>query len=165
MPDSDVSEAWETIVRKNQEASGSLKYDNYFTSMQDYAMMVNEYIFIKTALLELSISPNVELIEELRSRGVKLNTSGSDKFLESIGNALKKSENLVTKIVSKKKEIDAKQEERAGKEESSFEEIMASLVSGLGFSVSDDLTLARFNEYRKIIKKKNEKKPRNGRVK
>lgn len=36
-----------------------------------------------------------------------------------------------------------------------FETTMANLCSGLGFTVSDDITLARYNEYRKIIIRKN----------
>jgi len=39
-----------------------------------------------------------------------------------------------------------------------FEELMATLCVQLGFTVPDDITLARYNEYKKIIKKRSEPK-------
>jgi hypothetical protein len=153
-----AEEAWEEIVRKNQQAVGSNRYDNYFEKSQSYALMVNEYIFVRSALIYLSVKPDKEVAGLLAEKGYKIDPKN---YIESLNKAFRKSENLITKAISKQNELHVEQEQRG---ESSFEEIMANLVVGLGFHVNDDITLSRYNEYRKIIKKKHGGTRKKGRL-
>lgn len=148
--EADLDEAWEEIIRKNQQSAGSNRYDNYFEKAQTYALIVHEYILVRSALVYLSEKVDGTVAEMLIEKGYKIDPKD---YLPSIERAFHKAENLVTRAMSKQKEMELLKEDKKG--DSSFEEVMANLVVGLGFQVSDDITLARYNEYLKIIKKKN----------
>lgn len=165
--DTEISEAWEEIVKKNQEANGSNRFDIYFTNSQTHALLINEYLFVKASLCKLSLGVFEEdrpLIEELKAKGYKLDISTKVKFYESVVAAFKKSENLITQTIAKKNEIDRMAQERG--KGSEFEEIMAQLNYAWPNPVSDDIKLSTYNEYQKILRKKNaaSKNKRNGRT-
>src|SRR5690606_30327280 len=104
-----LNEAWEELIKKNQRANGSNKFDNHFNSLQSYALMLNEYVLIKSALIKLAgeyalqKEPDLETIELLKQKGYKIDLK---KYQESLEAGFKKAENLVTKVISKKNEIE-----------------------------------------------------------
>ncbi len=152
-------EQWEKIVRQNSIQNGDRGYDSYFQLLKSYGELVASYIISKTSLLKLAIAPlalDYELVDDLKKRGFKIDVANYsedfDKYLASIESNLRKVDNLVTKARMKEKEI-TKQFETADKggKVYGFEEIMANLHTSLGFVVPDNVTLARYNEYKKIV--------------
>src|SRR5690606_2538954 len=147
-----------------QRANGSNKFDNHFNSLQSYALMLNEYVLIKSALIKLAgeyalqKEPDLETIELLKQKGYKIDLK---KYQESLEAGFKKAENLVTKVISKKNEIEARAEKGGGS--ATFDELMANLTVN-NIQVSDDLKLARYNEIVKILKKRSEKTRKHGRT-
>lgn len=147
--------AWEEIMKRNGEQNGSFRYSEYLENHKSYAELNNEYILTKALLIKLCFVVDFECIQSLRELGYKINTENSAKYEESLTRALRKSENLITKINMRKNQIESVANEKG--DDFGFEEVMASLISSLGFEVSSDITLARYNEYKKIIKKKHER--------
>lgn len=150
-----LAEAWEQIVKRNSSHNGSYQYGSYFQLLQAYELLINEYQMIKAMLTKLSIKVDAETINDLKQKRFFINTKSSALYEESLLAAGRKVENLVTKIRMKQNEM-RELENKGGKDEMrvGFEELMANLSMGLGFSVEDNITLARYNEYQKLLKKK-----------
>ncbi|HTJ53726.1 MAG TPA: hypothetical protein VL443_29930 [Cyclobacteriaceae bacterium] len=165
------AEEWEKLVRKNYETNGGFDYFNYVDLSKSYANILAESNIVKASILKL-IALNLEvgicfvepdeifivdndLIDDLRNRGYKIDTTNKIKYRQSIEAALKKAENFVTRLKMKANEINEMMKDKGEAKRASFEEIMANLSFILGFPVPDDITLCRFNEYKKIIDQKN----------
>lgn len=97
------------------------------------------------------------LIDMLKGKGYRINL---ETYYDSLTKCFDKVESLVTKVISKKKELEQQGEAVEG---ASFDGLMANLVVN-GMQVNDDLKLARYNEIVSILKKRNEPK-RHGRNK
>lgn len=148
----ELLEQWELIVKENSKASGDRKYESYFQLSKSYAQLVATYLIVKSSLLHLIILPaDMELVNDLRKRGYKID---SEHYMQSIEACLIKVDNLVTRARMKQKEIESQFITSDRTKPGSFEEIMANLSVGLGFIVPDTLTLASYNEYKKILKAK-----------
>ena len=156
-------EVWETIVKENSKHSGDLQYDSYFTLIQAYYQFVCEYTLVRNMLLKLSTVIDYEFVEACRARGYPINLKDSVSYEKSIAAALRRTANLITRARMKQSEIER---EFGGKPQKSygFEETMANLTMALGFVVPDNVTLARYNEYKKMIKSRNVKTQKDGRV-
>lgn len=149
-------DAWELIVDKNSKANNSFDYINYIEKYRSYSLLLNEYITVKAMLTKLAFSIDVDIIAWLNKKGYKISiTEGNSKYEECLVNAIRKSDNLVTKTVMKANELRALQDKR-GNTNGSFESVIADLIFSLGFEVKDDITLARYNELKKLIKRKHE---------
>lgn len=158
-PDEQVcSDEWERIIQKNQRTNGKMEFDNYFNLSQSHGYLMTEYLYIKACLSKLCVVVDRELVAELDEKGYKISLENSEKYAESLQNNLRKCENLITKLNSKKKEMDRIAESRGESERAGFQEIMGNLEIGLGFTVPDTLTLARFNEYQKRLREKFKKR-------
>lgn len=155
-PDSNqLAVAWEQIVKQNSQNNGTYQYNSYFQLLQTYELLVNEYNTIKAMLTKLSLKIDHDLIKELRRKGYNINaTVNSEVYATSLLNAGRKVENLVTKIKSKQTELNQMEAQDDRKSSLGFEELLANLSVGLGFNVDDSVTLARFNEFQKLLKKK-----------
>jgi hypothetical protein len=151
-------EAWEEIVKRNAEENGSYEYQNYLDNLKQYYRLIAEHTLIKASLLKLTYKVDPELAKYLTSRGYvirlgKRKASDSEAYANSIHAAIKKSDNLVTKIEMKRKEMTNTTNMKG--QVKNFESVMGNLISLLGFEVrGDELTLARYNEYKKFIKQK-----------
>ena len=109
----------------------------------------------------ISIKVDESIINDLRLRGYKIDTSDDKKYLNSINAGLRRVSNLTTKIGLANSQMEeiitlAKQVKRK-----SADEMLAEVSAELGFVVDDNVTLARFNEYAKIVSKKNKQHGRN----
>jgi hypothetical protein len=144
------AEQWEKIVKLNNQANGSFQYTAYFETQQDLALLIADYNVIKASLFVLLFETDNDIIEHLKEKGYVIDTSSQDKYNESIEAATRRSNNLITKIQSKQNEL-ALQSGEEGGQPVGFEEIMANMIAALGQHVPDDVTLARYNQYRKII--------------
>lgn len=155
------AERWEEIVRINAEVNGSYEYNNYLESCKEYYRLVAEHTLIKASLLKLSYKVDPELAKYLTSRGYvirlgKRKASDSDAYANSIDAALRKSDNLVTKIRMKQREMTNTTNIKG--QVKSFESVMGALSAALGWEPGPDITLARYNEYKKFLKEKFKKK-------
>lgn len=144
-----AAEAWEDLIRQNSEANGSFEYENYLTNVKTYGLLINEYLWIKGALSKLLFKVDKELIEELKRKGYKVSINPLE-YTESLIMCFRKVENLLTKTQSKAKEIEGMKGE-PNKE--SFDSIMANLSYHWPGHLPEDITLARFNECIKILKR------------
>jgi hypothetical protein len=158
-------EQWEEIVKRTGDATGEGGYRSYFEKLKSYAKLVNDFNQIKINLTVLYFQIDIDCLVYLRKKGYKINTSSNEKYLQSLNDAMHRSDNIISKILSKHKEIQKAVGERKGSnKQMGFEEMMAHLKMNLEMQVSDDVTLARYNEYYKIIKAKQAKqKQTNGR--
>lgn len=151
------AERWEDIVRINAEVNGSYEYQNYLENCKEYYRLIAEHTLIKASLLKLSYKVDPDLAKYLSSRGYvirmgKKTANDSDAYAKSIFAAMKKSDNLVTKIRMKQKEMTNTTNMKG--QVKSFESVMGSLSALLGWEPGPDITLARYNEYKKFIKEK-----------
>lgn len=158
-----LSKAWEAIIRKNYEVNGGFDYINYCDLVEGYAQLLAEYNYVRCTLIQLMFMVDDSYIDELSKRGYNIDTSNSIAYAKSINSALTRSENIVTRLTMKANEINGLIEEHGGSKPASFEEIMAGLSMSLKFSVPEEITLARFNEYKKIISERNQKVTEHGR--
>ena len=149
-------EAWESIVKENSKHSGDFQYDSYFTLLQAYHQFICEYVMVRNMLFKLATVIDYEYVEACRARGYQINLKDSASYEKSIAAALRRTANLITRARMKQSEIER---EFGGKPQKSFgfEETMANLTMALGFVVPDNVTLARYNEYKKMIKSRNVK--------
>ena len=94
-----------------------------------------------------------EILQYLRSKGHKVDTTSNEAYEESLVLLSKKADAITTRLRMKENELLIMVNDKG--ERSNFEETMATLCANLGFTVPDSVTLARYNEYMKVIKKKN----------
>lgn len=153
------TEQWESIVKRNSDTTGTFDYDEYFQLLKSYALLMVDYTLSKALLISLSFNIDYEKLQKVRSLGYRIDTSNTLTYTTSLTNALRKCENLNTKLVAKRKEIDLLFKD-AVKNKTGFEEIIANLNYQLGFNVNEDITLARFNEYKKILNRKRKQNER-----
>jgi hypothetical protein len=144
-------ELWEQIVKKNSEANNDTTYENYVLTFRQYNRLYKEYLIIKAAIVVLLVNVDKDLIAYLSTMGHRIDTSTNEKYDQSLVLLGKKADNLTSKIKTKVNEIVLMDE---GKKEQSFEGVMAMLCASMGFHVPDDITLARYNEYKKILRSK-----------
>ncbi len=155
--ESELVEAWEFIIRKNYEVNGGFDYINYCDLIDGYNSLLSDYNYVRATLIQLMFVVDDNYIEELRNKGYRIDTTDSLKYAESISNALRRSENLITRMKMKSNEISDMIGRDGGSKGATFEEIMAGLSLALKFAVPEDIKLSRFNEYKKMISERNQK--------
>jgi len=120
-----------------------------------------KYLVEKASLLMIAIKVDEVIINDLRFRGYKISTDNDKKYLESINAGLRRVTNLSTKIGLANSQMEEIIAMAKSVKRKSADELLAEVSAGLGFAVDDNVTLARFNEYSKIVAEKN--KNTNGR--
>lgn len=149
----ELSEAWEQIVKLNADANQDANYDLYLDNVKMYGFYIEEYNYVKAMLLCLRYFVDSNYIAELKSLGYKIDTSGSKAYLESLIACERRSDNLLTKIESKYKEIKSSSK-KDGEEAPTLGSLIAQVSFGVGFNIPETVGLAQFNEYKKLIKEK-----------
>ena len=164
-------ELWEQLVKRQEKETGLNKYNTLLTMSKAYLTFYNDHKTIRASLIRVALMNrqtvdisngsliwinlmDVDDLNYLDRKGYSVDLSSYDKVIESVTARLRKCENLISKAVSKKKELEKMLEGGHGKEEGGFEQVMAQLNFALGFVVGEDVTLARFNEYQKILKER-----------
>lgn len=160
-----LMQQWEAIVKANSKASGDYAYDSFFHLIKGYAQIIANYTIVKASLWKLSFMIDWETIKDLRKRGFKIDTSNTTKYTASLTAGLHKVNNLITRATMKRKEMEALQQKENASKGSKiiFEELIAHLSMSLGFEVKDTITLAAFNAYRSVLKRKSEMQQSHGR--
>jgi len=165
------SEAWEEIVRRNCIANEVHEYKNYIDAMRSLALLSNKYIAIKAHVDRLSIPVfgggeiSGDSVLYLNSIGIEVDTTSKESYVASLLAALKKRENMMTRINMQRKELEKIITQTKVTEEKGIEQILAVLSYNIGFPIGDNVTLARFNEYNKLVKVQQSELKRNGRNK
>jgi len=155
------NEVWLQIIKDNAEATDNDHFTFYTKTFLKKSALAAKYLVEKSSLLMISIKIDESIINDLRLRGYKIDTSDNKKYLNSINAGLRRVSNLTTKIGLANSQMEeiitlAKQVKRK-----SADEMLAEVSAELGFAVDDNVTLARFNEYAKIVAKKNKPHGRN----
>lgn len=154
----ELLEAWEAIVKADAKANGSFTYDAYLNLIKAYGTLVAEYTSVRALLTKLRIVTDYSDVKYVRKKGYKIDLTDSDTFTKSLDAATKRTEGLVTRIKMKQNEIAAlyKEAGHGSGNRMGFEQVIANLIFHLGFQVDDNITLARYNAYKQIIKQKQE---------
>jgi hypothetical protein len=147
--------AWEQIVEKNAEANSSMIYSNYVSSYKSFNKLMSEYTLLKACITALALKAEPDLIKFIRDKGHKINTETDQQYEASLMALNSKADSFLTRIKMKANELDNKSETT---EKQSFDSIMASISLQLGFTVNDDITLSRYNEYKKLVKARKPRK-------
>lgn len=150
---------WEELVRINSDHNDDSNYDVYLDNLKTYGEFMNQYTMVKAMLTVLCYQIDDEYIEELKQLGYNIavskdpDQSGKKAYLESLEAAMRKSDNLVTKLKSKYNELlDLTKE--VGEERVTLGSLIAQVSFALGFNIPDTITLSQFNEYKRIVKQK-----------
>lgn len=150
-------EAWERIVKRNSELTGRFEFNSYIASYKQFNMLLALYNTVKACLIKSLFVVDDDVIKFLRLKGYRIDTSGKTKYAESLEAAMRKANNLTTKIKMKRNELLALSlGEKKLDDHHGLEDVLANISAALGFNVPDDITLARFNTFCKIIKQKRE---------
>lgn len=157
---------WEKIIQENNQHTGQVQYDEYRSLYVGYYQLITEYLQVKASFTTLLFVIDYPLIKELREMGFKIDLTDSAKYAKSLELGLKRNSNLITQARMKQSEMDkiygAKSKEDI--KPLTFDDIMGWLQTEGVSGLDDNLTLARYNAIRAILKKKNEPKPKlNGR--
>jgi hypothetical protein len=151
-----IVKTWEEIIKQNSRVNGDFEYESFLQLLQGYAMLLAEYTIVRAMLLKLAFVIDFPMIREVRLRGYKLVLTDSLSYAESISVCMRRVDSLVTQARMKYNELQRNYgEKKGGTKNANFEEVMAGLSMSLGFSVEDTITLSRFNEYKKMINRKN----------
>src|SRR5690606_5244130 len=104
----DLSLYWENIIKKNNEENGNFEFNNYLEAIRSYARLVNEYTIIKACITKLVyFKVDLNVVQTLEDFGYRVDlTKGKKGFDESLSAIASRSNNLITKILAKRKEIE-----------------------------------------------------------
>ena len=149
------NEAWLQIIKDNAEATDNHQFNFYTKTFLKKSAYAAKYLVEKSSLLMIAIKIDELIINDLRLRGYKIDTSDNKKYLASINAGLRRVSNLTTKIGLAGSQMDEIIEMAKQVKRKTADEMLAEVSAGLGFAVDDNVTLARFNEYSKIVAKKN----------
>lgn len=151
----ELDTVWESIIKRNNEANGNFSYSNYIEAVRSYARLINEYTVVKACVLKLAYYDDVDLraVDTLRERGYNVELEkGKQAFDESLLAISNRSNNLITKIIAKKKEIEKYNNPDGKGEPVTFARAIMALSARLGYNVGRDITLEEYNEAKKLIK-------------
>lgn len=161
--ESQIAEAWEAIVQENAKASSDNTFRLFKENQRSYGKLLGEYELVRLYLMKSILVVDKEALDYLRTKGFRMNDKSYSGYVESLNNAIQRSNHYITKIRAKLKEL-AKVNEDKPKNAASIEETLATMSAILGFTIPAEVTLARFNEYKRICKKKaEERRPKHGR--
>lgn len=158
---------FEELIQKNSEVNGKLEFKSFFNNAKQYAKLIQEFNLVKAWLTKLYFVNDDKGVAFLAKKGYKIDRTSSEAYVNSINAAMKRSDNILSKIQSKYVILEKAVTESKGSNKSqSFEALMANLTTSLpGVFITDDLSLERYNEYSKIIKQKIAKEKQHGRNK
>ena len=149
-------EEWEKIVLQNSKANDEFELSNYIDTLLNYKRLRTEYNLINAYLYKLLQVPDDEAFRYLKRKGYKIEVSkGNGPYIESIKAALHRATSYITQIKAHEKEMEQAVSKAADSQSVSVEQVLATISASLGFNVPTDVTLARFNEFKKIVRQKN----------
>lgn len=146
------AEAWEDILTRNGSATGDLNFYNYKILEEERGILMAQYNVAKAMISKLRLIVDLNDIEYLKRLGYKFNFVNSKGYESCLDNAERRAEGILTRLKMKENEL---QEYSEVGEPVTFGQLMAQLRFETKASISDDLLLSEYNEYRKIIQQRN----------
>lgn len=150
----ECKEQWNKIVAECFNGSGTFDFIGYLDNLESYNHWLQEHNVITAQLVVLHFQVDEQIISELKEKGYNIDTSGKRAYLKSLIAAVQRSRSLLSNIKIKANQMQSYNDTLQDSKPATFDEIMAMLVMSLGFTVSDDITLARYNHYRKQLEQK-----------
>jgi hypothetical protein len=148
-------EQWEKIVKKQEEETGASEYTAFITLSKGYLLHLNNHTTIRATLILVGLTRffiDWDYIVDLNKKGYIIDTTSPETILKSVTEGLHVCEGLITKAESKRKEIEKLIKHKQATNEGTFDQALAHLNFSLKFNVDENITLARYNEYQKILK-------------
>jgi len=144
----DIMHEWITLSENNSAKDVIAKTDQQFKEAAKYCE-------IKAMLLYLVGGFKQEYIDRLNQLGYKINTTDREQLIKSIQTNYRRTNQINTKVKIIQKDI----ERSIGKtKKQTFDAAMAELSIELKFEPDQNITCARYLEYKKIIRERNRKK-------
>lgn len=165
-------ERWEQIVMANSKVSGNGEYRAFVDLQKSFEQLRAQHIIVSALLIKFIYGGKdhkKEVYDELRKRGYRLNINKDRNALdESVSTAIKQCQHLLTKAKSKKNEIDRGYNKKKNERQQDPKSFI-SVITELRYAVAptiipDNIKLAEYNEYFRILKQQAQLKKRNGRV-
>lgn len=154
--DVECLEQWELIVKENHEVTGSTQWSDQFYLMQGYEMLRIQHCIVRALLVKMRFDPDEGTYDELKRRGYQLNLTSKAAYKQSFKVADARCKNIVTKAAMKLKELERSKEGSSKVKGRTFDSVMVDLNMAIAPQHEDDnITLARYNEYLKLIKERN----------
>ncbi len=161
---------WEELIKRQEKETGSNNLGAYISLLKAYLSYANDHEVIRATLMLIYHSNEQRIAKDgslvwvnlidwkhvvwLKSKGHTIDFTTYDSMVDSVKACLHKNENLVTKAVSKRKELEKMLEGKEGGKEVEFVDIMAQLNFAWPNPVADNISLATYNSYQKILKAK-----------
>lgn len=144
---------WDAIVEANNRATGSNNYANQTESLERRARLIADYMLVRLRLANLYYRVDPETIAWLNAKGYPIVTTTRTAFIASITDANNRVENLLSKIASVNNEL-ARMKVNRKEQPKTVGQLIASVSMELGFRLPNDVTLAEYNDYCKMLKAK-----------
>lgn len=141
-------EVWESIVLEYSKLDNNQAISDVLETKEEMFRQSALYCEIKGMLLYLAGAYKQEYIERLNELGYKID---KDKIIESLKANDSRSNHIATRMMFLQKDLEKYSE---GGNKSSFDREMSYLGTQLGFEPKEDLTVARYIEYKKRIREK-----------
>jgi len=161
-------EAWEELIKRQEKETGSNHLGSYISLLKAYLIYCNDHEVIRATLILVGYSNEQRFAKDgslvwinlidwkhiiwLKSKGHVIDMTSYESMMESVKAGIHKNENLVTKAVSKRKELEKMLEGKGDSKPLEFVDVMAQLNFAWPNPVSDDISLAGYNSYQKILK-------------
>lgn len=121
-------------------------------------MYAAQYNLVRACLLILCMEARLSAIQMIAPLGYKITgyqvgAINSEAYSQSIQNAFARANNLLTKMKTKQNQMKEYTKDGDGGG-ATFSRAVANISTAIGFPVGEDVTLAMFNEYKNIAKKK-----------
>lgn len=101
---------------------------------------------------------DLPFVEKLRNKGFKIDLKDRERYKESLIKATQQVRAMITKVLNKKSELDEFNKKENTKH-STFDSIIAALMyQWPGTGITDDITLARYNECVKLLREREHNK-------
>lgn len=154
----ELHEVWEGIIRSSAKATSDLSYLNYFELAKVYAMFAAQYNLIRAHLMILCMEFKQESVNIVQQFGYKITgyqpgSINSEAYALSIQNAFTRTNNLLTKMMTKQKQMKEYVKDGDGGG-NSFAKALANITAAIGVPMQSDITLAMYNEFKIIAKQK-----------
>lgn len=156
--DKELEKHFEEITKRNAQQNNDFAYQAYYNNIKTYGQLIEEYELVKLELSKLKIVIDDDSIGFLKDKGYRIDINGTaTRYAQTIQAAEARSNSILTKIQMKANELKLEAEKADKNKSEGIEEVLAGMSTVLGWNIPSDITLARFNKYRKIVKDKLQK--------
>lgn len=149
-----LTDAWEEILIEYSKLDKNMGLMNVMEQREQLFKQAALFCEIKAMLLYLVGAYKQEFVDRLNELGYKIDKKN---IIQSIKRNDQKSNNISTRMQIIQKDI----EKTSDGKKSSFDAAMSFIASELGFEPNENLTVARYCEYKNRISERNKQKRSN----